>query len=187
MSTYDNIGVSLGATSTHEVALAKLLCHRFLSLDRVRFCNSGTEANIYALSIARHYTAKRKVLVFRGGYHGGVLSFGHGTAANTVDREDYILCEYNDTERAEEIIKSTPDLAAVLVEAMQGAGGCIVGDANFLKTIETTAKSVRNTFPPLILAREPDRSSPYSLFSLLLTYAKMLTVSSVALSSSLTK
>jgi glutamate-1-semialdehyde 2,1-aminomutase len=143
ISTYDTVGVSLGATNTHEVALAKLICDRFRSLERVRFCNSGTEANIYALSIARHYTRKRKVLVFRGGYHGGVLSFGHGGAANTVDQGDYILCDYNDTERAEEIIKGTPDLAAILVEAMQGAGGCVVGDNKFLTTLESAAKSVR--------------------------------------------
>ncbi|CAI6032825.1 unnamed protein product [Clonostachys chloroleuca] len=140
LSTYEDVGVSFGATSAHEVALAKLICERFPSIERIRFCNSGTEANIYALSIARHMTGKRKVIAFRGGYHGGVLSFAHGVAKNTIDKPDWVLGEYNDVQGVKDLIQNTPDAAAVIVEAMQGAGGCIPATREFLHAIQETTK-----------------------------------------------
>lgn len=145
-STFDQVGISLGASNTQEVDLARLICHRFPSIEQVRFCNSGTEANLYALSVARQVTGKRKVIAFKGGYHGGVLSFGHGIANNTVNRDDWVLGTYNDVEDAKRLIAGTPDVAAVIVEAMQGAGGCIPGSVEFLKTIQSTAKEVRAVY-----------------------------------------
>lgn len=123
--------------------MAELICQRFQSIEKVRFCNSGTEANLYALSIARHMTGKRKIIAFRGGYHGGVLSFGHGIAKNTVDKDDWVLGTYNDVEGVKTLIRSTPEAAAVIVEAMQGAGGCIPGSHEFLTAIQETAKEVQ--------------------------------------------
>ncbi|KZF20102.1 putative glutamate-1-semialdehyde 2,1-aminomutase [Xylona heveae TC161] len=139
-STLENVGLSLGASNLLETQLAKLIIERFPSVERIRFCNSGTEANLYALSVARYFTRKRKVLVFEGGYHGGVLSFAHGVATNTVDPQDWIVGRYNDAQGVKALIENTPDLAAVLVEAMQGAGGCIPGELQFLQTIQTCAK-----------------------------------------------
>ncbi|KAH7026725.1 putative glutamate-1-semialdehyde 2,1-aminomutase [Microdochium trichocladiopsis] len=139
-STYENVGISFGASTTQEVALAQLICERFPSIEQLRFCNSGTEANLYALSIARVVTGKNKILAFKGGYHGGVLSFGHGIAKNTVDRDDWVLGTYNDVEEVTKLIASTPGLAAVIVEAMQGAGGCIPATVEFLEAIQATAK-----------------------------------------------
>jgi len=66
---------SVGGVHPNEIRFAELVCSRF-GHQRVRFTNSGTEANLMALALAVATTGRRKVLVFRGGYHGGVLTFG---------------------------------------------------------------------------------------------------------------
>ncbi|KAF2139704.1 uncharacterized protein K452DRAFT_64332 [Aplosporella prunicola CBS 121167] len=141
-STLDDVGVTLGGTTAQEARYAALLCERF-ALQRVRFCNSGTEANLHALGAARAFTRRRRVVVFKGAYHGGVLSFADGTpAANTVDRDDFIVAPYNDTEAACAAIASHgAELAAVLVEPMQGAGGCIPGRRDFLHALQSAARA----------------------------------------------
>ncbi|KAL4903072.1 hypothetical protein BDW74DRAFT_169285 [Aspergillus multicolor] len=141
-STMTNVGMNLGSSTVAEARFAEAICNRFTSIDQVRFCNSGTEANIYALSVARQITGRSKVIVFEGGYHGGVLSFAHGVAPNNVDRGDWILGQYNDVDSAIKLITENSDTAAaVLVEGMQGAGGCIPGSADFLHAIQDAAKA----------------------------------------------
>ncbi len=140
-STLAGVGMNMGATSVAEAQFAEAISDRFSNIDQVRFCNSGTEANLYALSVARQVTGRRKVIVFEGAYHGGVLSFAHGVAPNSVDREDWIVGQYNDREGVVDLIAENKHVAAaVLVEPMQGAGGCIPGTAEFLHAIQETAK-----------------------------------------------
>lgn len=150
VSTLENTGISLGATTKGESRLAELLCQRFPSVERVRFCNSGTEANLYALSIAKHVTGKKRAIVFNGGYHGGLLSFGHGVSEINVDKNDWVLGTFNDVEGTKSLIEDTPDVAAVLVEAMQGAGGCLSATVEFLQTIQVTAEKVSHCLSPLV-------------------------------------
>ena len=71
-------GIALGGPNRYEAALGAELVSRFPALDLVRFTNSGTEANIMAISTARAVTGRRRVVAFREGYHGGVLTFAHG-------------------------------------------------------------------------------------------------------------
>jgi glutamate-1-semialdehyde 2,1-aminomutase len=71
-------GLNLGAVGEREGQLAAILCGRFPSLERVRFTNSGTEANMMALAAARAFTGKSGVLGMRGGYHGGLMRFVDG-------------------------------------------------------------------------------------------------------------
>ncbi|KAJ5168234.1 pyridoxal phosphate-dependent transferase [Penicillium canariense] len=140
LSTIHKTGLNLGATTAIESQFAQEICRRFPSIERVRFCNSGTEANLYALSVARQATGLSKVIVFSGGYHGGVLMFVHGVASNTVDQDDWIVGNYNDVEGVRKLISENKGkAAAVLVEGMQGAGGCIPGNPAFLHAIQTTA------------------------------------------------
>ncbi|BCS19736.1 aspartate aminotransferase family protein [Aspergillus puulaauensis] len=140
-STLASTGMNVGATTVAEARFAEAISDRFTNIDQLRFCNSGTEANLYALSVARQVTGRRKVIVFEGAYHGGVLSFAHGVAPNNVDREDWILGQYNDRESVVHLIAENKHVAAaVLVEPMQGAGGCIPGTAEFLHAIQETAK-----------------------------------------------
>lgn len=141
ISTISKRGMTLGATTAVESQFAHEVCRRFPSIERLRFCNSGTEANLYALSIARQVTGLSKVIVFSGGYHGGVLTFLHSVAANTVDKDDWVLGKYNDVEGTRKLIGDHKGkAAAVLVEGMQGAAGCIPGSPEFLHTIQTATK-----------------------------------------------
>lgn len=142
----DNVGLNLGATIAQETAMASAICERY-ALEHVRFCNSGTEANLYGLAAARAFTGKRKVVAFSAGYHGGVFSFAGGKPGpSVVDRDEWIVVDFNDSERAREAI-AQDNVAAVLVEGMQGSGGVIPGTQEFLKTIETTAKEVSLSVP----------------------------------------
>lgn len=139
--TITEVGLNLGATTAQEARFAALLCSRF-NLERVRFCNSGTEANLHALAGARRFTGKRKVVVFSGGYHGAVLAFGSGLAPNNVDQDNWIVTRYNDVESMRHAIEETEGVAAVLVEGMQGSGGCIPGTKRFLMAIQESARKV---------------------------------------------
>ncbi|KAL3496168.1 pyridoxal phosphate-dependent transferase [Aspergillus germanicus] len=142
VSTVNSIGMNLGATTAAEAQFARAICDRFSSIEQLRFCNSGTEANLYALSIARQATGRSKVIVFKGAYHGGVLTFVHGVASNTVDRNDWIIGQYNDVESTKRLIAESKDIAAaVLLEGMQGAGGCIPATAEFLHAVQEAAEA----------------------------------------------
>ncbi|POS75022.1 glutamate-1-semialdehyde 2,1-aminomutase [Diaporthe helianthi] len=146
VSTFDDVGLNLGSTTSQENKYAALICERFY-LERVRFANSGTEANMHAFSAARVFTGKKKIAVFSGGYHGAVFTFGGGKVAqNAVDRDDWVIGKYNDVQSAKAVIEDTPGLAAVVVEAMQGAGGGISGTEEFLFQIQDSAKKVGAVF-----------------------------------------
>ncbi len=132
-------GVSRGAHTRYEVDLAEAVCSRFPSIERVRFTNSGTEANLMALSAARAFTGRERVLVFRGGYHGGVLSFVAGQSPVNAPY-DVLLGEYNDAAGARALISEHGDvLACVLVEPMLGSGGCLPGTREFLTVLREGA------------------------------------------------
>ncbi|KXJ90158.1 pyridoxal phosphate-dependent transferase [Microdochium bolleyi] len=137
--TAREVGLSLGATNPLEARYAGLLCERF-GVERVRFTNSGTEANLHALAAARKFTGRRKVVVFTGGYHGGVLTFGapYGQAENNVDQDTFVLVEYNDCEGLVQAFgrEGEDSIAAVLVEPMQGSAGFIPATREFLETIQ---------------------------------------------------
>ncbi|MGN6793854.1 MAG: aspartate aminotransferase family protein, partial [Streptosporangiaceae bacterium] len=134
-------GVSRGAHTRYEVDLAEAVCARFASVERVRFTNSGTEANLMALSAARSFTGRDRVLVFRGGYHGGLLSFAAGQSPVNAPY-GVLLGEYNDAAGAQALISEHGDtLACVLVEPMLGSAGCLPGDREFLSVLrEATSK-----------------------------------------------
>lgn len=94
------------------------------------------------------------MVVFSGGYHGACFSFGGGKpATNTADKEDFVVVQrYGDEEaalEAERVIEATAkegDLAAVLVEGMQGAGGCLPGGKDFLLAVQEAAKKTGAVF-----------------------------------------
>ncbi|CAG7969689.1 unnamed protein product [Penicillium nalgiovense] len=130
--TIQNVGLSLGATNIYEQRYASLLCERF-GLERVRFTNSGTEANIHCLAAARKFTGRRKIIVFRGAYHGSVLSFGNGIPENNIDQADWVLLQYNNSDGVREAFSQNDDIAAVILEGIQGAGGFISASLKFLQ------------------------------------------------------
>ncbi len=133
-------GVSRGAHTRYEVDLAEAVCARFASIERVRFTNSGTEANLMALSAARAFTGRDRVLAFRGGYHGGLLSFTTGQSPVNAPY-DVLLAEYNDAAGARALLREhAASVACVLVEPMLGSGGCLPGDPAFLAMLRETTR-----------------------------------------------
>ncbi|MCB6180090.1 aminotransferase class III-fold pyridoxal phosphate-dependent enzyme [Rhodobacter sp. Har01] len=135
-------GIALGGPNTYEARLAEVLVARFPALDRVRFCNSGTEANIMALSMARAITGRDKVMVFREGYHGGVLTFAHGGSVLNLPFP-YVFSDYNDVEGTEALLRAHKDsIGAVILEQMLGGGGCIRATDAFLKMLRRVTQEI---------------------------------------------
>jgi glutamate-1-semialdehyde 2,1-aminomutase len=128
-------GWNFGGHGLMEARLADLICERFPSIDLVRFTNSGTEANMMAIATAVAVTGRSRVMVFDGGYHGGVLSFGGGGSPINAPY-DWLVASYNDATTA-----ITTDIACILVEPMQGSGGCIPGTPEFLLALRDGATS----------------------------------------------
>jgi glutamate-1-semialdehyde 2,1-aminomutase len=132
-------GINLSSHNPLEGELAGLIRARFASMELLRFTNSGTEANLMALAAAKAFTRRSKVLVFEGGYHGGVLSFPKRETPVNVPHQ-FLIAPYNDLARALELIRENRgDLAAILVEPMLGAGGCVPGDSQFLSGLRRAA------------------------------------------------
>ena len=120
-------GINFGGTNMTEAKFARAVCDRF-GLERVRFTNSGTEANLLAISLGRIFTRRKKVMVFDGGYHGAVFGFAGGGSPINVPF-DYVLAPYNDIDATRALISGTGDLALVILEPMIGSGGCIAANA----------------------------------------------------------
>jgi len=135
-------GITLGAPTRYERELAALLCGRFPALEQVRFCNSGTEANILALTTARVVTGRSKILVFRGAYHGGVIKFSTENSPFNIPY-DYVLADFNDTEATASLIRQHgSDLAAVIVEPILGVGGNILASQPFMDMLRQATRDV---------------------------------------------
>ncbi len=145
-------GWALGAVHPNEIRFAELLVARFPSIEQVRFTNSGTEANLMALALALHHTQRTKVLVFDGGYHGGVITFAGHREVNVP--HEWVTATYNDIDGIGRVFGEVgPELAAVLVEPLQGSAGCIPADPEFLRAVR----------------RECDRSGALLIFDEVMT------------------
>ena len=135
-------GGSNGAPGSAEIRMAELVCDRFPGIDKVRFCASGTEANLYALTLAVAATKRTKLVCFTGAYHGGVFMFaGGGSPMNAPF--DWTVCRYNDAEAARRTIRRLgADLTAVIVEPLMSNGGCIPATASFLGALREACSEV---------------------------------------------
>ncbi|GBL21282.1 beta-phenylalanine transaminase [Acidimicrobiaceae bacterium] len=132
---------SVGGIHPAEARLAKLMCERF-ALDRVRFTNSGTEANLMAITTALQATGRERIMVFHGGYHGGILYFASGAAPWNAPYE-FVVAPYNDEVETLKLINENADaLAAIIIEPMLGSGGCVPLGAEFAQTVFAAARKV---------------------------------------------
>lgn len=146
-------GTGFAAANPHEVELATLLCERVPSLDAVRFCNSGTEATMFALRLARAFTRRPKIARMEGGYHGthdyaevsthpdlslagpDEAPIAQPDSIGTPDwaLEEVVVLPFNHPDAAEAIIRREgARLAAVILEPIIGAGGVISATPEFL-------------------------------------------------------
>src|SRR5207244_5592766 len=149
-------GTGFAAANPVEVELATLLCERVPSFDAVRFCNSGTEATMFAMRLARAFTGRPKIARMEGGYHGThdyaevsthplVNDAGPPDAPIAVRDsigtpewalENVVVLPFNDPDAAEAIIRrEAGSLAAVILEPIIGAGGVIAARPEFLQRL----------------------------------------------------
>ncbi len=126
-------GLNFSSQTRGEADFAAAIRARFPCFEFLRFTNSGTEANIMALSAARVFTKRDKIVVFQDAYHGGPLSFvGKPSVANIPF--EFLLGSYNDLEATKAMLNlHAGSVAAIIIEPMLGAGGCIPADVSFLK------------------------------------------------------
>ena len=130
-------GTVFPAPHPAQLRLAGMLCDRYPAVQRVRFTNSGTEAALLALRIARAATGRRRIVTFTGGYHGGVPEIIDGGP-------DTVRVPYNDADQAEAAIDSS--VAAVFAEPFLGSGGVIPAAPGFLGRIGDRAREVGAVF-----------------------------------------
>jgi glutamate-1-semialdehyde 2,1-aminomutase len=132
-------GWNLGGHGVMEARLAREIVNRFPSIDLVRFTNSGTEANLMAIATALAVTGRRKVMVFQGGYHGGVLYFG-GDGIPINAPHQWVVGQYNDAVSAAALADAhAAELGCIIVEPMMGSGGCLVASPAFLQALRDAA------------------------------------------------
>ncbi len=141
------VGVSYGAPTELEIEMAELLCARVPGLEQVRMCNSGTEATMSALRLARGATGRDHILKFEGCYHGhgdallvkagsGLLTFGVPTSPGVpADLAKYTLtAQFNDLDSVEAAFKDHGnDIAAIIVEPVAGNMNCVPPAPGFLE------------------------------------------------------
>jgi glutamate-1-semialdehyde 2,1-aminomutase len=153
-------GISLGGHNGYEPRFAELVRARFPAMELLRFTNSGTEANLLAISLAVAATGRSRVMVFQGGYHGSVFVFGGGPNINAPFH--YVIAPYNDTEATLGLIaEHADDLAAVILEPMLGGGGCIPADREFLHALR--AETARHGIPLILDEVMTSRLAPHGL------------------------
>ena len=148
-------GITLGGPNRYELRLSELMCERFPALELVRFCNSGSEATLLCVSLARAVTGREAVLAMNGGYHGSFLSFPSGPAPLNAPIPA-VLADYNDTEGARRLItENAGRLAAVILEPMMGSAGCIAASPEFLLMLreETERHGIALVFDEVMTSR----------------------------------
>ncbi|MFV0526911.1 MAG: aspartate aminotransferase family protein [Acidimicrobiales bacterium] len=128
-------GWAYGGVHSDEFRLAEAVVARFPSIEQVRFTNSGTEANLMALQLARHHTGRERIVVMDHAYHGGLLYFGAG-GGPLLAPFPFTRVRFNDPAASDAV---TGDVAAVLVEPMMGAAGCIPAGPGFLEGLRAAA------------------------------------------------
>jgi glutamate-1-semialdehyde 2,1-aminomutase len=140
-------GTSYGACCEQEIELTQMICAAFPAIDKVRLVNSGTEAAMSAVRLARAYTGRDKIIKFEGCYHGhadsflikagsGLLTGGLPTSAGVPRSfiEQTLVCKFNDLESVKKaFMQSGPDIAAVIVEPIAANMGLIPPQTGFLE------------------------------------------------------
>ncbi|MGL4914002.1 MAG: glutamate-1-semialdehyde 2,1-aminomutase [Romboutsia sp.] len=147
-------GTSYGVPTAIEVDMAKIVVEAYPAIDQVRMVNSGTEATMSALRVARAYTNRNKILKFEGCYHGhsdallvksgsGTITYGVPTSPGVPDDvvKDTLVSRYNDLDAVREIFKEQGhEIAAIIVETVAGNMGVVSGTQEFLQLLRDITK-----------------------------------------------
>ncbi|WP_299839680.1 glutamate-1-semialdehyde 2,1-aminomutase [uncultured Tenacibaculum sp.] len=156
-------GYSFGASTENEIKLAKIVCDAFPGMDKVRFVNSGTEAVLSGIRLARAYTGKDKIIKFSGCYHGHqdslLVAAGSGLATLSLPGskgvpegavKNTLIANYNDLESVKAHFEKHDDIAGVIIEPVGGNMGVVIPQNNFLKDL----KELANKNGALLIADE---------------------------------
>ena len=149
-----NLGTSFGAPTALELEMAKLISGIVPSVEMIRMVNSGTEATMSALRLARGYTGKEKIVKFAGNYHGhedsllvhagsGALTHGipgsAGVPASVV--KNTLVADYNNIENLEKIFhEAGNEIAAVIIEPVSGNMGVVAANREFMNAVREITK-----------------------------------------------
>ena len=148
-------GLTFGITTELEVELAELLCNLIPYLEMARFVNSGTEATMTALRLAKGYTKRSKIVKFDGCYHGhvdsmlvsagsGLLTGGMATSAgvSSAISEEVFVAPYNDLDAVQTIVnRHGQEIAAIIVEPVAGNMGLVKPHSGFLEGLRRLTES----------------------------------------------
>lgn len=147
-------GYSFGASTEAEIKLAKIVCDAFPGMDKVRFVNSGTEAVLSGIRLARAFTGKDKIIKFSGCYHGHqdalLVAAGSGLATLSLPGskgvpegavKNTLIAEYNNLESVKAHFEKHDDIAAVIIEPIGGNMGVVIPQNNFLKELKEYLQS----------------------------------------------
>jgi glutamate-1-semialdehyde 2,1-aminomutase len=127
-------GTAWPARSEPQIELAALLCERVASVERVRFCNSGTEAGMLAVQLARRITGRKLILMARYGYHGSYDDLEVGLSGH--DGERTLLADFGDAAAFERILERRGgEIAAVFLEPVMGSAGIVTPPPGFLQDV----------------------------------------------------
>ena len=141
------LGTSFGMPTEIETDLAQMAVSMVPNIDKIRFVNSGTEACMSAIRLARGFTAKEKIIKFAGCYHGhsdsfliqagsGAVTFGSPNSPGVTrgTAKDTLLAQYNNLDSVSTLIAANKgEIAAVIIEPVAGNMGCIVPSDDFIK------------------------------------------------------
>jgi glutamate-1-semialdehyde 2,1-aminomutase len=144
-------GTSFGMPTEIETQIAKLAIEMVPNIDKIRFVNSGTEACMSAVRLARGYTGKDKIIKFAGCYHGhsdsfliqagsGAVTFGAPNSPGVTQgtAKDTLLAEYNDLENVKTLISANKgEIAAIIIEPIAGNMGCIPPANGFMEGLRS--------------------------------------------------
>jgi len=142
-------GYSFGASTENEITLAKIVCDAFPGMDKVRFVNSGTEAVLSGVRLARAYTGKNKIIKFSGCYHGHqdslLVAAGSGLATLSIPGsqgvpkeavKNTLIATYNDLDSVKKHFEEHTDIAGVIIEPVGGNMGVVIPQNGFLKELK---------------------------------------------------
>ena len=146
-------GYSFGASTENEITLAKIVCDAFPRMDKVRFVNSGTEAVLSGIRLARAFTGKDKIIKFSGCYHGHqdalLVAAGSGLATLSLPGskgvpegavKNTLIAEYNNLASVQAHFDKYDDIAGVIIEPVGGNMGVVIPQNNFLKDLKELCK-----------------------------------------------
>lgn len=140
-------GTSFGMPTTMETELAQLALSMVNGMDKIRFVNSGTEACMSAIRLARGFTKKDKIIKFSGCYHGhsdsfliqagsGVVTFGTPNSPGVTQgtAKDTLIAPYNDLKYVEKLINNNSgEIASIIIEPVAGNMGCVIPKDGFIE------------------------------------------------------